>query len=52
MNNQHGVNEEKNINKEQNDLSIEVSDVTRVIILDTNNQAYFEESGDMPEEVF
>ncbi len=39
MKNQHGLNEEKTLNKEKNDLSNEVSDVTHVVSLGTNNQA-------------
>ncbi len=37
MKNQHGLNQEKNFNKEKNNLSIESSDVTHVVSLDTNN---------------
>jgi hypothetical protein len=39
MKNQHGFNEEKNLNKEKNDPLIDLSDVMRVVSLGTNNQA-------------
>jgi hypothetical protein len=53
MKNQHGLNEGKKLNKEKNDLSIELSDVARVVSLGTNNQVkVFKESGDMSEEAF
>ncbi len=37
MKNQHGLNEEKTSSKKK-DLSIESSEVKRVVSLDTNNQ--------------
>jgi hypothetical protein len=53
MKNQHELNEEKNLNKKKNDLSIELSDVTPVVSLGTNHQAeVFKKSGDMSEEAF
>ncbi len=38
MMNQHGLNEEKNLVRKKIDLSIESSEVTHVVSLDTNNQ--------------
>jgi hypothetical protein len=39
MKNQHGLNEEKTFNKEKMVSQLSACDVTRVVNLDTNNQA-------------
>jgi hypothetical protein len=39
MKNQHGLNEKKNLNKEKMMSKLGACDVSRVVSLDTNNQA-------------
>jgi hypothetical protein len=48
MKNQHGLNEEKNLIGKKIISQLSASDVTCVVSLDTNNQAYvYEESGEL-----
>jgi hypothetical protein len=50
MKNQHGLNEGKNLYRKKIVSQLSACDVTRVISLDTNNQAQvFEESGELGE---
>jgi hypothetical protein len=48
MKNQHGLNEEKNHLGKKIISQLSACEVTRVVSLDTNNQAYvYEESGEI-----
>ncbi len=50
MKNQHGLNEEKTFNREKIISQLIACDVTHVVSLDTNNQAYVsEERGELKE---